>query len=161
MVLKSEQLNTFFLCCQFLASERRDLHDDLCLIDPPVISFDQESLLNALLYSSDEFKEKLNRETLLCIIPNLELICAAPRFANTKTKKNNTWNFLFCKKILLICFYLQLEFDNYKHNCQPQVLSEILQIKTLYQVSFAHSFSRNLLIDRIESCLSNNSPQNK
>ena len=35
---------------QFLASERHNLHDDLCVIDPPVISFDEESLLNALLY---------------------------------------------------------------------------------------------------------------
>ena len=98
MVLKSEQLNTFFLCCQFLASERHDLHDDLCLIDSPVISFDQESLLNALLYSSDEFKKKLNRETLLCIIPNLELICAAPRFANAKTKKIILETFCSIKK---------------------------------------------------------------
>ena len=98
MVLKSEQLNTFFLCCQFLASEKHDLHHDLCLIDPPVISFDQESLLNALLYGSDEFKEKLNRETLICIIPNLELICAAPRFANTKTKKRILETFCSVKK---------------------------------------------------------------
>ena len=45
VVLKSKQLNTFFLRCQFLASERRNLHDNLCLIDdPPVISFDEESL---------------------------------------------------------------------------------------------------------------------
>ena len=44
------------------------------------------------------------------------------------------------KKIPLNCFYLQLEFDNYEHNCQHQVLSEILQRKTLYQVSFDHDF---------------------
>ena len=49
-------------------------------------------------------------------------------------------NLLFCKKIPLSCFYLQLEFDNYKHNCQPLVLSQILQRKTLYQVSFDLNF---------------------
>ena len=37
-----------------IASERQNLHDNLYLIDPPVISFDGESLLNALLYSLDE-----------------------------------------------------------------------------------------------------------
>ena len=73
MVLKSKQLNTFFSCSQFLASERHILHDDLCLIDPPVISFIEESLLNALLYSSDEFNDKVNREILFRIAPNLAL----------------------------------------------------------------------------------------
>ena len=31
----------FFLRFQFLASERNNLHDDLSLIDPPVINFDE------------------------------------------------------------------------------------------------------------------------
>ena len=44
-----------------------------------------------------------------------------------------------CRKIPLSCFYLQLEFDNYEHNCQSQVL-EILQRKTLYRVSFDQDF---------------------
>ena len=48
----------------------------------------------------------------------------------------NTWSYLFCKKILLSWFYLQLEFDNYEHNYQLQVLREILQRKTYYQVRF-------------------------
>ena len=61
MVLILEQLNTFFLRCQFLTSERNGLLDDLCLIDPPVINFDGESLLNALLYGSDEFYDKINK----------------------------------------------------------------------------------------------------
>ena len=42
VVMKSKQLNPFFLRCQFLASERNNLHDELCLIDPPVISFNRE-----------------------------------------------------------------------------------------------------------------------
>ena len=70
MVLKLKQPNTFFLCCQFVASERHNLHGDLCLIDPPVIGFDGESLLNALLYGSDESNDKINREILLRIRPN-------------------------------------------------------------------------------------------
>ena len=57
-----------------------------------------------------------------------------------KRERKNTWSLLFCKEIPLSCFYLQLKFDNYEHNCQPQVLSEILQSKTLYQVSFHHGF---------------------
>ena len=61
MVLKLKQINTFFLRCQFLASERHNLHDDLCLIDPPVISFDGESQLNVLLYGSVEFNNKINK----------------------------------------------------------------------------------------------------
>ena len=37
----------------------------------------------------------------------------------SKLQIKNTWNFLFHKKIPLSCFYSQLEFDNYEHNCQP------------------------------------------
>ena len=68
--MKLKQLNTFFLSCQFLASERHNLHDDLCLIDPPVISFDGESQLNVLLYGWDEFNDKTNKEIVLRVIPN-------------------------------------------------------------------------------------------
>ena len=45
-----------------------------------------------------------------------------------------------CKKIILSCFYLQIELDNYEQNYQLQVLSEILQRMTLYQVSFDSDF---------------------
>ena len=65
-----KQLNTFFLRCQVLVIERHNPHDDLCLTDTPVISFDGESPLNARPYSSDEFNDKINRETVLRIIPN-------------------------------------------------------------------------------------------
>ena len=61
MELKLKQLNTFFLRRQFLARERHNLHDDFCLIDPPVISFDGEFLLNAPLYGSDKFKDEINK----------------------------------------------------------------------------------------------------
>ena len=57
-----------------------------------------------------------------------------------KKEIKNTWSLLFCKEIPLSCFYLQLKFDNDEHNCQHHVLSEILQRKTLYQVSFYHDF---------------------
>ena len=70
MVLKLKQLNIFFLRCQFLASERHNLHEDLFLIDPVVISLDGESLLNALLYGSDEFNDRTNNEILLRFIRN-------------------------------------------------------------------------------------------
>ena len=46
--------------CQFVASEKHNFHDDLCLIDPPVISFDRESQSNILLHGSDEFNDKIN-----------------------------------------------------------------------------------------------------
>ena len=39
--------------CQFLLSERQNQHDKLCPIDPLIISFDEESILNSLLYGSD------------------------------------------------------------------------------------------------------------
>ena len=71
MVLKLKQLNTFFLRCQFLASERHNLHDNLCLIDPPVISFDEESQLNVLAYGSYEFNDKISKEIVIRIIPNM------------------------------------------------------------------------------------------
>ena len=70
VVTKLKQLNTFFLRCQFLDNERHNLHDDLCLIDPPVITFDGESQLNVLLYGSDEFNDKINKEIVLRIIAN-------------------------------------------------------------------------------------------
>ena len=56
--------------CQFLANGRDNLHDDLCLIDHPVISFDRESQLNVPLYGSDEFNNKIKKEIILRIIPN-------------------------------------------------------------------------------------------
>ena len=65
-----ETTKHFCLRCQFLASERHNLHDVLFLIDLSVISFDGESLLNPLLRGSDEFNDKINKEILLCIIPN-------------------------------------------------------------------------------------------
>ena len=37
-------------------------------------------------------------------------------FDSLKGNKN-TWSFLLSKKIPLSCFYLQLEFDHYEHNC--------------------------------------------
>ena len=70
VVLELKQLNTFFLRCQFLASEIHNLHDDPCLIDPTVISFGGESQLNVLLYGSDKFNAKVNKEIVLRIIPN-------------------------------------------------------------------------------------------
>ena len=70
VVLKLEQLNIFFFRCQFLAGERHNLHNDLCLADPPVTSFDGESPLNVLLCSSDEFRGKINKEIVLRIVPN-------------------------------------------------------------------------------------------
>ena len=47
-----------------------NLHEDLCLIDPPVISFDGKSLLNAVLYGSGVFTDKIDKEILLRIIRN-------------------------------------------------------------------------------------------
>ena len=70
VILKLKQLNPFFFRCQFLGSESHNLHGDFFLIDPPVISFDRESELNFLLYVSDEFKNKINKEIIFRIIPN-------------------------------------------------------------------------------------------
>ena len=50
--------------------ERHNLHDYLCPIDPPVISFDRKSHLNVVLYASNDFNDEMNKETILCIIPN-------------------------------------------------------------------------------------------
>ena len=57
--MKLKELNTLFLGCQLFASERHNLHDNLCLIHPPVISFYGESQLNALLYGWGEFDDKI------------------------------------------------------------------------------------------------------
>ena len=81
--LKLKKLNNFFLRCQFLYSERQNLYDDLYLIDPSIISFNEKSLLNALLYGSDEFSNKINREILLCTIyhtkPTINMCSISPR----------------------------------------------------------------------------------
>ena len=56
----------FFLRCQFFASERHNLHNELCLIDSPVISFAEESLLNcSIIWYDDEFNDKLSKGILL------------------------------------------------------------------------------------------------
>ena len=79
-----------------LASERQKFHDDLCLIDPPVISFNGESQLNFLLYGSDEFNDKINKEIVIRIIPNraddtrvAEGAYGHPIFCVAKSKKGN------------------------------------------------------------------------
>ena len=51
---------------QFLASQRQNLSGNLYLMDALNIGLDKESLLNALSYDPDEFKDKINREILLC-----------------------------------------------------------------------------------------------
>ena len=84
------------MSCQFLASERHNLHDDLCLIDRSVINFDEESQLNVLLYGWDEFNDKINKEIVLRIIPNraedtmvTEGTHGHPIFCVAKTKMGN------------------------------------------------------------------------
>ena len=60
--LRHERVKHFFLALQLLLSERQSLHDNLCLIDPLIIGFDEKSVLNALLYGSDStFRNKLLR----------------------------------------------------------------------------------------------------
>ena len=59
--MKFKQLKTLVLRCQFLASERHNLHDDLCVKHPPVTSFDGVSQLNVLLYGTDEFNDKISK----------------------------------------------------------------------------------------------------
>ena len=92
-----ETTKHFCLCCQFLASERHNLHDVLFLIDPPVTSFDGESLLNPLLCGSDEFNDKINKKILLCIIsnraddPGVAERGMAPTFLCSKNKKEKQW----------------------------------------------------------------------
>ena len=80
---ESKQLNTFSLRCQFLARERQNIHDDLYQIDPSIISYDEESLLNALPYGSDEFNDKINREILLRITyyirSNINMCSTSPK----------------------------------------------------------------------------------
>ena len=69
-VTEFETTKHHFLAMSILGSERHNLHDNLCLIDSPVICFDRESLLNVLLYCSDEFNDKIKIEILLPIIRN-------------------------------------------------------------------------------------------
>ena len=82
--------------CQFLDSERDNLNDDFCLIDLPVKSFDRESQWNVLLYVSDGFNDKINKEIILLIIPNrnedkevAEGAHGHPIFCVAKIKKGN------------------------------------------------------------------------
>ena len=96
VVVKLKQLNTFFLRCLFLARERHNLHDDLCLIDSPVTSFDGESQLNVLLYGWDEFNDKINKEIVIRFLPNKAGDTGVekgahghPIFCVVKTKKEN------------------------------------------------------------------------
>ena len=105
MVLKSKQSNTFFLHCQFLLSKNQSLHDDVCLIDPLIISFDEESLLHALLYGSDSVFRKL-----IFIPLNLSLK-AEPHAKNYRGSHPE----VICKKVCL-------EFlENSQENSSPGV----------------------------------------
>ena len=76
-ILKSKQVNTFFLRWQFFASERQNLQGDLYSIDPLIRSFDEESLCNAVLYGSHEFSNKKKYFPIQFNKSNLALICAA------------------------------------------------------------------------------------
>ena len=64
------------------------------------------------------------------------------QFTDTERKKKNAWSLLFSKVLpfnFILSFYLLLKFDTYEHNCQPYVLSELLQRKTLYQSRFSNN----------------------
>ena len=96
---------------QFVVSGRYNLHDNLCIIEPPVISFFEESLLNVPLYGSDEFNDKVNIEILLRIISNLALM-----YAELQGKLINlryTLGDVFSYVLLLVMTFLVLFSSNY------------------------------------------------
>ena len=47
------ETNYFFLRCQFFLGERQNLHNEIRLKDPSIVSFGENSLLNTFLYGSD------------------------------------------------------------------------------------------------------------
>ena len=59
-------LTRLFSCDANSLPQKDNLHNEFCLIDPPVISFDGESLLNSVLYGSDKYNNKINKEILFC-----------------------------------------------------------------------------------------------
>ena len=65
VILKLKQLNMFFSRYHFLAYERHNPHDNLCLLDPPVISFDEEYFMKYLffLYITGLMTPRWPRET--------------------------------------------------------------------------------------------------
>ena len=114
MVFKWKQLNTFFLHCQ-------NLHDDLCLIDPSIINFGEESLLNALLYGSDSvFWNKFSRFNIPYILQSkaqshtITYICCNPE--------------VFYKKV-----FLKFLRNSQENSCPGVYFSCICNRKRLWQ----------------------------
>ena len=55
IAIETEKTSYFFLRCQFLAKERQQLHDNVYRIDASIKNLNEESLIDVLLYCSDNF----------------------------------------------------------------------------------------------------------
>ena len=62
---ETETTSHFFLRYQFFANGRQKLRDDVCRLDASIKHLNEESLIDVLLYGSDRFKGKKNKQILL------------------------------------------------------------------------------------------------
>ena len=65
MVLKQKQPVTSSCVANFFANERQKIRDDVYQLDASIKHFNEESLIDVLLYVSDRFKGSKNKQILL------------------------------------------------------------------------------------------------
>ena len=62
---ETQTTSHFFLRCQFFASERQKLRDDVYRLDASIKHLNEESVIDVLLHDSDRSNDSKNKQILL------------------------------------------------------------------------------------------------
>ena len=62
---ETETTSHFFVRCQFFANERQKLLDDVHRIEASIKNLNEESITDVLLYGSDRFNDRKNKQIML------------------------------------------------------------------------------------------------
>ena len=63
-VYEPEATLHYLLCCNLYTTQRLELLDNVCILNPSLKSYSDEKLLSILLYGSEEFNCNMNEEIL-------------------------------------------------------------------------------------------------
>ena len=75
--METESISHFFLRCPFYTNERLNLIDELLLIVPNIQQFDENSIIELLLYGSKNFSNEINSKIINL---SIRFIIASKRF---------------------------------------------------------------------------------
>ena len=61
---KPETTLHYLLCCNLYSTQRLELLNNVCILNPSLKNYSNEKILNILLYGSEEFNCNMNKEIL-------------------------------------------------------------------------------------------------